>query len=236
MHRSHITAHLRTAALVAALGFLAALGQASEDERPAPVASAEADEDPQEETHEAHGTAGEHGEGQETFAGHHVHVEHRNGLSVGIAGTWESAEDKVFSTIAVEYARMLADRWGAQLIVEHVNDFDAWVVVAPVGFRLGGTLWAVAGPGLETEPRRTALEAEPHEDPHAASQDGGHSTEAHEGGDGPFFLWRFGLVYNIHLGQSGRWGLATSLSLDLVREHGEWVEAWVFGAGVAYHF
>jgi len=85
--------------------------------------------------------------------------------------------------------------------------------------------WSVT---LESEARRTGLEPEPHDD--------GHSTDPHEEGEGPFFLWRFGLLYAIHLGDSGRFALTPSLSLDLVREHGEWVEAWVFGVGLTVHF
>jgi hypothetical protein len=176
----------------------------------------------------AHEAAREHGEAVGRIAGHHVHVEHTNGLALFLGGTMESSEDQTFGTIGFEYERLLADRWAFQLIVEHVNDFDAWVVTAPVGLRLAGTLWAVAGPGLETEARRTGLEPEPHEDT--------HSTDPHGEGGGPFFLWRFGLVYGIHLGESGRFALTPSLSLDLVREHGEWVEAWVFGVGLTYHF
>ena len=125
---------------------------------------------------------------------------------------------------------------GFQAVVEHVKKFDAWAVTVPVGFRLGSTLWLVAGPGLETEPRRTGLEPEPHHDDHATGHDLGHSTEPGEEEEGPFFLWHFGLVYGIHLGESGRWALTPSFSLDLVREHGEWVEAWVVGVGLTHHF
>ena len=178
-----------------------------------------------EDTHEA---AGGHGEAAEPVAGHPVHAHYKNGLALFLGGTMESAENQTFGTIGLEYERLLADRWALQLVGEYVNDFDAWVVTAPVGFRLAGTLWAMAGPGIESEARRTGLEPEPHDD--------GHSTDPHEEGGGPFFLWRFGLVYAIHLGESGRFALTPSLSLDLVREHGEWVEAWVFGAGLTYHF
>jgi hypothetical protein len=38
------------------------------------------------------------------------------------------------------------------------------------------------------------------------------------------------------LGESGRFGLFPSFSLDVVREHGEWQKAWVLGVGVSYHF
>jgi hypothetical protein len=43
-------------------------------------------------------------------------------------------------------------------------------------------------------------------------------------------------MYSLHLGESGRWALSPGLYLDLVREHGEWVEGWVFGVGLTCHF
>jgi hypothetical protein len=202
-------------ALVAVLGLVAAGTRAQEHQ-------------------EAHDSAAH--ESAETFAGHHVHTEHRNGLALYLGETLVTAEDKAFFTLGLEYERLLADRWAIQVVAEYVRDFDALVVIAPVGFRLAGTLWAVAGPGLEWEARRTGLEPEPHEDAHGTSHDDGHSAEPHGEGEGPFFLWRFGLVYGIHLGESGRFGLFPSFSLDVVREHGEWQKAWVLGVGVSYHF
>ena len=223
-------AALVCAALVAVLGLAGTSVRAQEHQE---AHDSPAHESAQEEGHEAHGQTGTHGEGAEKHAGHHVHAEHRNGVALFLGGTMESAEDQTFGTIGLEYERKLADRWAFQLVVEHVNDFDAWVVTAPVGFRLAGRLWAMAGPGLETEARRTGLEVDPHEAAHGDA----HSVEPHgEGDGGPFFLWRFGLMYSIHLGESGRFGLTPSLSLDLVREHGEWVEAWVFGVGLTYDF
>jgi hypothetical protein len=163
---------------------------------------------------------------------HDAHVEHaKNALALFLGGTLETVEDETFFTIGGEYERGLGDRWGIQLVVEHVNDFDAWVVIAPVGFRVVDQLWITAGPGLETEPRHPEEDHGGHEiDPHGDVR----SLEAHEEEGGPFFLWRFGVNYGIHLNES--WGLMPSLNLDLVREHGEWVEAWVFGVSVAYHF
>ena len=179
--------------------------------------------------HEApHEAAREHGESAEPFGGHAVHAHYKNGVALFLGGTLESAEDQTFLTVGFEFERMLADRWAIQVVGEHVHDFDALVVTAPVGFRLAGTLWAMTGPGLESEARRTGLEPDPHDDE--------HSTDPHEEGGGPFFLWRFGFVYAIHLGESGRFALTPSLSLDLVREHGEWVKAWVFGVGLTVHF
>lgn len=151
------TARIAALALVAALALMPAGGRAQEPE-------------------EAH-DAGAHGSA-ETHVGRHGHAEYRNGLALFLGGTLETAEDQTFGTIGLEYERRLADRWAVQLVVEHVHDFDARVVAAPVGFRLGGTLWAVAGPGLETEPRRFRRQ-EPH---------GESPTTDHEEGDGPFFL------------------------------------------------
>jgi hypothetical protein len=212
-------------ALVTVLGLVAS-GARAQDQREA--------HEPGAGDHEAHEAAGEHDDSAETLAGHPVHAEYRNGLALFLGGTLETAEDETFGTIGLEYERLLADRWAFQLVLEHVRDFDAWVITAPVAFRLGGTLWAVAGPGLETDTRRTGLGEEPHRDMHAT--DGDEHSDPHGEGEGPFFLWRFGLVYGIHLGESGRFALVPSLSLDLVREHGEWVEAWVFGVGLTVHF
>jgi len=36
---------------------------------------------------EAHDAPGEHGEGAERFAGHHVHADHKNGLALFLGGT-----------------------------------------------------------------------------------------------------------------------------------------------------
>jgi len=202
-------------AWVAALGLVSAGAQAQEHQ-------------------EAHDAAAH--ESAETFAGHHVHAEHKSGLALYLGETLVTAEDDAFFTLGLEYERLLADRWAIQVVAEYVRDYDALVVVAPVGFRLAGTLWAVAGPGLETEARRTGLETDPHEDPHATGHGDEDSAEPHGEGEGPFFLWRFGLVYGIHLGESGRFGLFPSFSLDVVREHGEWEKAWVLGVGVSYHF
>jgi hypothetical protein len=209
------------AALVAAAGLLAApLGaHAQEHDASRP------------EAHDAQGPSGVSTESGE-HAGHDAHGEHpKNALALFLGGTLETAEDETFFTIGGEYERRLADRWAVQAVVEHVNDFDAWVVIAPVGFRVVDQLWIAAGPGFETDPRRPEEDHGGHEiAPHG---DVG-SLEAHEEEGGPFFLWRFGVNYGIHLNE--KWGLMPSFNLDLVREHGEWVEAWVFGVSVAYHF
>ena len=125
---------------------------------------------------EAHEAAGEHVEAEEHFS-FSEHAHYKNGAALFLGGTAESAEDQTFLTIGFEYERLLADRWAIQVVGEHVHDFDALVLIAPVGFRLAGTLWATAGPGLETEARRTGLEPEP--------QDDEHSTDPHEEGGGP---------------------------------------------------
>ena len=195
------------AALVAATGLLAA-----------PVGAAAQDHDvvPQE-GHDA-GPTGESTEVEQgEHAGHEAHGEHpKNGLALFLGGTLETAEDETFFTIGGEYERRLADRWAVQLVVEHVNDFDAWVVVAPVGFRVVDELWITARPGLETEPRRPGLEEHDggHEiDPHGEE----HTVDPHEEAEGgPLFLWRFGLVYPIHLGET--FAVMPTFALDLVRE------------------
>jgi hypothetical protein len=225
MRRSQSISHAwLAAAVVAALGLLAGPVGAGETDDDAHTAVAQAHEGAQEESYDAHGDAGEHGEEHGEHAGHP-----KNGLALFLGGTLESAENETFFTIGGEYERILADRWGVQLVVEHVNDFDAWIVIAPVGFRVVDKLWFLTGPGLETEPRR------PSHEEHNGHEVAEHSAELHEEEDGgPFFLWRFGLGYSIHLNEN--WGMAPSFDLDLVREHGEWVEAWVFGVSLVYQF
>ena len=215
------------AAIVATLGFLPAPAGAGEADDHAESAVVQAQE-------EAHEQAAEHAEKHDAHAGEHgAHGEHpKNGLLLFLGGTVETVEDETFFTIGVEYERQFADRWGGQLVVEHLNDFDAWVFVAPVGFRVVDKLWITAGPGLETEPRRVGLEG--HAGGHEIDPHGEEHTEPHEEADGPFFLWRFGVNYGIHFNE--RWGVVPSFHLDLVREHGEWVKAWVFGVSLAYHF
>jgi hypothetical protein len=226
MRRSHSISHAWLAvAVVAALGLRAGPVGAGETNDDTHTAVAQAHESTGE---DSHGQAAEHGEHGEHGEEHAEHA--KNGLALFLGGTVETAENETFFTIGGEYERQLADRWGVQLVVEHVNDFDAWVVIAPVGFRLVDKLWFVTGPGLETEPRNPSHEED----------DGGHdvvehSAEIHgEEEGGPFFLWRFGLGYSFHLSHS--FGVMPSLNFDVVREHGEWVEAWVFGVSFTYHF
>jgi hypothetical protein len=228
MRRPHCYSHSWVAAMiVAALGLLAV-----------PVGAAETDDDTDTAVAQAHESAGEEAHGQVVEHGaehaehgeeHGEHAEHaKNGLALFLGGTVETVEDETFFTIGGEYERHLADRWGVQLVVEHVNDFDAWVVIAPVGFRLVDKLWFVTGPGLETESRRN----EEHDGGHDVVE---HSAEIHgEEEGGPFFLWRFGLGYSFHLGHS--FGVMPSVNFDVVREHGEWAEAWVLGVSLTYHF
>lgn len=142
-----------------------------------------------------------------------------NVASLFLGGTAEKAENETFFTVGGEYERRLADRWGLQLAAEYVTEFDAWVFAAPFAIRPVGGLWVGTGPGLQTKPGRPEPEGK---------------TEHAEGENGPFFLWRVKAGYSVHLGQ---WVSAMpSVSLDLVREHGEWVEAWVVGVSVGLHF
>ena len=145
-----------------------------------------------------------------------------NVASLFLGGTAERAENETFFTVGGEYERRLADRWGLQLAAEYITEFDAWVLAAPFAIRPVGGLWVGAGPGLQTKPGRP--EPERHEG----------KTEHAEGENGPFFLWRVKAGYSVHLGD--RVSAMPSVSLDLVREHGEWVEAWVVGVSVGLHF
>ncbi|MFI4944065.1 MAG: hypothetical protein ACHP85_12415, partial [Burkholderiales bacterium] len=82
----------------------------------------------------------------------------------------------------------------------------------------------MAGPGLETTPRRPESHDPDGEQP--------HEGESEEGG--PFFLWRFGVGYTFELRE--RLAVTPNIDLDLVREHGEWATAWVFGVSIGLRF
>jgi len=198
-------------ALVAVLGVVAGPAGAGPTDEHAAATPKQA--------HDAHEDTGDHDAHGERL---------RNGLAVFLGGTLVGADDQTFLTLGAEHERILSGRWGFQVVVEYVRDFDAWVVTAPVGFRVVDALWFLAGPGLEIDPRSRRL------GPFGAGRGTvGHSVEPHEE-EGPYFLWRFGLAYGLHLRHD--FALMPSVSLDLVREHGGWERAWVLGVGLTYHF
>jgi hypothetical protein len=161
---------------------------------------------------------------------HRVHEAHGEGsgrhgsnvASLFLGATAEKAESETFFTVGGEYERRLADRWGFQVAAEYISGFDAWVVAVPLAVRPVGGLWIGTGPGLQTKPGRPGPEGHEGHDEHAEEE------------DGPFFLWRVKAGYSVHLGD--RVSAMPSVSLDLVREHGEWVAAWVVGVSVGLHF
>jgi hypothetical protein len=155
-------------------------------------------------------------------AGSGEHAEYRNTLAAFLGGTAETAEHESHFTIGLEYERELGRRWALMAVAEHVSDLDAWVLVAPVAFKPLRGLSLMTGPGLETAARRPA----------------GHDGPEHEGAEAeenePFFLWRFGAGYTVHLGE--RLAVTPNADLDLVRERGEWAAAWVFGVSLGVRF
>ena len=227
MRGSHRISHVwLAAAVVAALGLLSGPVGAGETDDDAHVAVAQAHE---EETDDAHEQAAEHGEEHAEHGEHHA----KNAVSLFLGGTLETAVDKTYFTIGGEYERRLVDKWAFQMVVEYVNDFDALVVVVPLAFEPVKSLWLMTGPGFETARRR----------PGHGEDNGGHEPDSHgeehtvepfEEGTDAFFLWRFGVGYAFHFG--GKYVVMPTLALDLVREDGEWVEAWVFGVSVGFHF
>jgi hypothetical protein len=151
-------------------------------------------------------------------AGPEEHAARANTLALFSGATLETAEDEAYFTLGLEYERELSHRWALMAVAEHVFDFDAWVIVAPVAFKPTGGLSLMTGSGLETTPRRPS-----------EGEAGGHAGSESEK-DGPFFLWRFGIGYTLPIGE--RFTVAPNLDVDLVREHGEWERAWVFGVSL----
>jgi hypothetical protein len=158
-----------------------------------------------------------------------AHHEHLNEIAVVLGGTYESEEKETFFTWGLEYERMLNRRVGVSLVGERITKVDAFVFVAPFVYRPLPALKLVAGPGWELKPRRPGGG---HGDEGAAH---GHESESEteQQGDENLFLWRFGVGYSFHLGKAV---VTPAVNLDLVREHGRWVEAVVFDVSIGFGF
>ncbi len=148
--------------------------------------------------------------------------EHANALSLFLGGTTETEEQETYFTLGLEYERTLGRRFALQLVAEHVSDKDAWVFAAPLLYRPVGELHFIAGPGFETAPRRPE-----------SGHDSAEAEAPHDAREASFLL-RFGVGYKLKLGK--RLEVFPNVDLDLVREHGEWVKAVVFGVSVGFGF
>jgi hypothetical protein len=167
------------------------------------------------------------GHGEEA---HGEEPHYRNAVGILLGGTYESEEDDTFFTWGVEYERLLSRRFALLLGVEHINEIDAWVFVAPFVYRFesGGRLYA--GPGLELKTRRPEREREPEHGPEVPDEIVDRLPTKQEN----LFLWRFaaGWTFETH----ERYAISPTASLDLVREGGHWVEAVVFNVTVGFDF
>jgi hypothetical protein len=158
---------------------------------------------------------------------HETHHEHHNEIAVVLGGTYESEEEKTFFTWGLEYERLFSRRFGISAVGEHITDVDAVVVAAPFVYRPVPALKLMTGPGLELKPRRSGGEHGHEERSHAGE------AEAEATGDETLFLWRFGVGYGFHVGGVV---VTPAVDLDLVREHGRWVEAVVFDVSIGFGF
>jgi len=156
---------------------------------------------------------------------------HANEVALILAGTYESEASETFFTIGAEYQRFFNSRIGAGVVVEHINDVNAWLLVGNLYYRPVGALKLFTGPGAELKPRRPEVE------PHGEAGLSGHSVAASDESserEETLFLWRFGGGYTFKMG--GRYSVTPAITLDLVREQGHWVEALVFGATLGVGF
>ncbi len=191
-------------------------------------ASTAAEHQVEEHAGEEHGDehAGEaHAEGE-----HH----HKNEFGLVLGGTYEAEEEETLFTVGLEYARVINPTVHMAFIVEHLSTVDAWVFIAPVHlypWKSSGFFFAL-GPGVEHKSRRLGGE-------HGGEHGGGHEegpgelpAEMEQGEN--LFLWRTGIGYNFEIGK--RLKLAPGLDWDMVRENGEWVDAFVFDVAIGFGF
>jgi len=148
--------------------------------------------------------------------------EHANEVAAFLGGTTEN--DETHFTIGAEYERRLGERFGLGLVVEHVSQTDAWVLLAPFSYRplRGRGLKVYAGPGIENKV------PEPKEAPEAAA-----AQEIEEHGRESFFVARAGVGWALEL---GRLSVTPQIELDCVREDHRWDKALVFGVAVGRGF
>jgi hypothetical protein len=116
---------------------------------------------------------------------------------------------------------------GISAAAEHISNIDAWLIAATFVYKPVASL--ATGPGVELLPRRPGGHGEHPATGHSLTTDE-ESTERTDS----LFLWRFGVGYGFEFGE--RFSVTPGISLDLVREHGHWVEALVFGATLGVGF
>ncbi len=154
--------------------------------------------------------------------------EGRNEAAFFVGGT---AEDGVAAiTLGAEYERRITERWGINVISEHVDISDAWIFLAPITFRPWSDrgLKLYFGPGVETKEREPEEENSIDEDqPELAAE------PASPDGRQTLLVLRTGLSWTF----AARSLLITpQVEVDLGREPEYWEPAVVFGVGVGFEF
>jgi hypothetical protein len=147
--------------------------------------------------------------------------ERRNEIAAVVAGTWDDKQDETFPTVGLEYGRRIKPPLDLGAEVEYVFDAERWIVAVPLTFWPAAGMKLFAGPGFER-----AEEAE-REGPEEA-------VDRSEGSRDTQFLLRLGVGYAVELAE--RYSIGPTLSVDLVREHGSWTRAVVFGLTVGVGF
>ena len=168
---------------------------------------------------EEHGEVAEYAEAVEHEGEHSSHHprDFKNEVAVFVGGTDEHGHGTEL-TWGVDYKRRIAERWAVGVLFDYAGGEQRNAVLAPmVAFWPGlGNLQLMAAAGVEF---------------HQGRDGGGHQKSAEGGGtddDATYFLFRLGIGYDIHLGES--FGLVPVVNLDFVNNE----KVWIYGLAVTY--
>lgn len=145
--------------------------------------------------------------------------ERRNEIALVAAGTADIEEEKTYFTLGLEYERRIGERFGVVTEAEYQFVADSWIVAAPFVVHPVRGLKLFAGPGFE----------------HAGNaEEDDEEVKNDEDGDATRFLFRVGGAYVVELAE--RYSIGPTVSVDFVRERGEWAQSLTFGMtfGVAF--
>jgi hypothetical protein len=161
--------------------------------------------------------AGE-GEHEDAHSSHRPR-DFRNEVAVFLGGTDEHGHGTEI-TWGLDYKRRIAERWAVGVLFDYAGGELRNAVLAPmVAFWPGvGKLQLMAAAGVES---------------HQGRDGGGHQKSDEGGGtdeDATYFLFRLGIGYDFHLGES--FGLVPVVNLDFVNNE----KVWVYGLAVTYGF
>ena len=147
---------------------------------------------------------------------HHVR-DFKNEVAVFLGATDEPGHGTEL-TWGLDYKRRIAERWAVGVLFDYAGGEQRNAVLAPmVAYWPGlGNLQLMAAAGVEFHQGRDG-------DGHQKSGEDGGSNE-----DATYFLFRLGIGYDIHLGES--FGLVPNLNLDFVNNE----KVWVYGLAVTY--